>query len=65
MTSIELLALRLFWTSAHLGLRTWGKPKTPERKALAATCWSHVHDITRELGYPPAPQTAPWLDRRR
>lgn len=43
MTSI---LLQLLWVAAHHGLR---------QQRRVAHLWAHVHDVTAELGHPPAP----------
>jgi hypothetical protein len=43
--------LQIIWVAAHVGLREWSRERRP-----TAAQWSHVHDITIELGCPPAPR---------
>lgn len=60
MIGLELVFLRLTWVAAYHGLRShgaamrrlYGDGAVVWRHDLA---WNHVHDITRALGYPPAP----------
>ena len=46
-----MILLQIVWVAAHVGLEQWSRDRRP-----TAGMWSHVYDITKELGFPPAPQ---------
>lgn len=61
-----MIWLQLAWVAAHIGLRARGAEIMSDRLcnhpiqhvfARHALLWDAVHDITRELDYPPAPMT--------
>ncbi len=47
MSASEII-LQIAWVAAHAGLRS-------QRWRVTAHLWPMVHEITRELGGPPAP----------
>ncbi len=62
------VVLQLLWVAAHHGLRQRCSARDPQdtascpRATWDARMWNHVHDITKELGHPPAPSK--WAVRR-
>jgi hypothetical protein len=58
---VTLALLQLLWVAAHHGLRRRSAARDPHDAApypLAAwyaRLWGHVHDVTKNLGHPPAP----------